>query len=263
MNALWERYKAQRVLPDCPIYDMHGHWGSTPGIGLPAADEATAHALLRKAGIARLVMCHHHALFAPDVGNDANIAAVRNLPGVLRAYMGVNPNYPEDIARDLARYDDYPDVFVGFKFLSGYHRINLEDPRNTPVWEFANARKLPVLMHTWSGGYNGYDNVLAVAERYPEVRLLLGHSLFGDWDRAIELATNFPHLYLELTAVLIERGNVERLYDAVGPKKLLFGTDFPWFSHAHSLGVLLGAGFDEESTRDILYRNARMLLGEE
>jgi len=262
MNQLWHRFKTSRILDDCPIYDMHGHWGSTPGIALPAAGEGVAHTLLRQMGVRRLVFCHHHALFSPDIGNDANIAAVRKMPDVLRAYMGVNPNYPEEIEKDLARFDEYPDVFVGFKFLSGYHQLPLEDPRNAPVWEFANARGLPVLMHTWSGPYNGYENVEAVAERYPDARLLCGHSLFGDWDRAIELANAFPNLYLELTAVLIERGHLERLHAGAGAQKLVFGTDFPWFSHSHGLGVLLGSGIDEEDCRTILYRNARRLLGE-
>jgi len=263
MNQLWERFKANRILPDCPIYDMHGHWGSTPGIALPAADEGVAHALLRQMGVRRLVICHHHALFSPDIGNDANIAAVRNMPDVLRAYMGVNPNYPEETEKDLARFDEYPDVFVGFKFLAGYHKIALEDERNRPVWEFANARRLPVLMHTWGGSaVDGPANVRTIAERYPDIPLLCGHSFFGSWDQAIELSRTFPNLHLELTAVLIERGHFEILYDALGPRKLVFGTDFPWFSHSHSLGMLFGAGINEEDFRTILYRNARRLLGE-
>ena len=264
MNDLWHRFKTSRILDDCPIYDMHGHWGSTVGICLPAADQGVAHRLLRQMGVKRLVFCHHHALFSPDIGNDANIAAVRALPDVLRAYCGINPNYPEEIERDLARFDDYRDVFVGFKFLAGYHKIALEDERNRPAWEFANARKLPVLMHTWGGSaVDGHENVRKIAERYPDVPLLCGHSFFGDWDPAIELAGTFPNLYLELTAVLIERGHLERLFDAVGSAKLVFGTDFPWFSHAYSLGVLLGSGIGEEDCRNILYRNAQRLLAEQ
>ncbi|MHB0935034.1 MAG: amidohydrolase family protein [Armatimonadota bacterium] len=263
MNQLWYRYKTNRILPDCPIYDMHGHWGSTPGIALPAANEQIAHTLLRQMGVKRLVFCHHHALFAADIGNDANIAAVCNMPDVLRAYMGINPNYPEEVEKDLARFDDYPDVFVGFKFLAGYHKIALEDERNRPVWEFANARRLPVLMHTWGGSpVDGPANVRKIAERYPDVPLLCGHSFYGDPDSAIELAKTFPNLYLELTAILIERGMFEPLYDGVGASKIVFGTDFPWFSHSHSLGVLLGSGICEEDFRTILYRNARKLLGE-
>ena len=264
MNDLWHRFKTNRILPDCPLYDLHGHWGTTMGICLPAADSEVARPLLLQSGVKKLVMCHHHALFSPDIGNDANIAAVRAMPDLLRAYCGVNPNYPEEIVKDLARFDDYRDVFVGFKFLSDYHRIPLEDPRNAPVWEFANERKLLVLMHTWGGSqYDGYANVKSIAERYPDVRLLCGHSFFGEWEHGIELANTFPNLYLELTAVLIERGHLETLAAGVPSEKLIFGTDFPWFSYPHSLGVVLGAGLDEEACRNILYRNAQKLLAEQ
>lgn len=264
MNELWQRFKTNRILPDCPIYDLHGHWSTTPGIALPAADPQVARKLLLQSGVKKLVMCHHHALFVPDIGNDANIAAVRAMPDLLRAYCGINPNYPEEIEKDLARFDDYPDVFVGFKFLAGYHQIALEDSRNAPVWEFANARKKLVLVHTWGGSpVDGYANVKRIAERYPDVRLLCGHSIYGDWDHSIELANAFPNLYLELTAILNERGHLETLAAAVSSEKLIFGTDFPWFNYPYCLGVLLGSGLDEEACRNILYRNARRLLAEQ
>jgi len=261
--SLWEQFQAQRALMDCPIYDMHGHWGSVAGIGLPAAQFATAQRLLAQSGVKRLVICHHHSLFAPDVGNAANVEAVRSLPGVLRAYMGINPNYPEVIERDLADYDAYPEVYVGFKLLADYHRVGVDDPRNTPVWEMADARGLPVLLHTWANSpYNGHEPVKRVLECYPNARVLLGHSLFDQWDQAAELAFTHPNCYLELTAASIERGAMEQMLQRVGADKLIFGTDFPWFSYPYCIGAILGADMTDEDRRNILYRNARRLLGE-
>jgi predicted TIM-barrel fold metal-dependent hydrolase len=263
-KTLRQRFLAEGRLEDCPVYDLHGHWGPTYGIHLPAADDATAERLLRQANVTRQVICHHATLFSPDAGNEPNIEAVQRFPGVLRAYCGVNPNYPDVIARDLERFDSlFPDVFVGFKMLAAYHKVAVSDERYRAVWEFANARKLPVLLHTWGGcPFNGYEPVRAVAERYPQAQILLGHSLHTDWDHAIELARKHPHVYLELTAVLDECGVVERFVKEAGSEKVIFGTDFPWFSHYYYLGALLGAGLDDESLRNILYRNARRILGE-
>ncbi|MCK5795755.1 MAG: amidohydrolase family protein, partial [Deltaproteobacteria bacterium] len=78
--------------------------------------------------------------------------------------------------------------------------------------------------------------------------------------RAIELANTFPNLYLELTAVPDERGAVEQLLAGAGSCKLVFGTDFPWFSHNYYIGALLGTGMDDDALRDILYRNAQRIL---
>jgi len=63
-------------------------------------------------GVKLLVFSHHHALFAPEVGNQASIRAVRQFPSRLRAYCAINPNYPEFIARDIAAFEQYKDVFV-------------------------------------------------------------------------------------------------------------------------------------------------------
>jgi len=262
--GLRERFFAEGRLDDCPIYDLHGHWGPHYAIYIPAADEMKARRLLERANVKRLVMCHHQALFSPDVGNAVNIETVRRMPDVIRAYCGVNPQYPGEIAKDLATFECYyPHVYVGFKMLASYHKVAISDDRYRPVWERAQADRLLVLLHTWGGNaYNGYEQVKTVAERYPDARILMGHSIHGEWDHAIELAREFPNVYLELTAVLDERGIVERFVKEAGAKKVVFGTDFPWFSHYYYIGSLLGAGLDENDLRDILYRNAQRLLGE-
>ncbi len=263
MNNLRQRFFVEGRLDDCPIYDLHGHWGPHNAIHMPAGDPQRARELLLQANVKLLVCCHHSTLFTPDIGNQANIEAVRMMPDLLRAYMGINPNYPDVVAADLATYDDYPDVFVGFKLLGDYHKISVADDRNRPVWEFADAKRLPLLLHTWGGSpYDGYEAVRSVAERYPNTTIICGHSIHGDWHKAVELARNFPNIYLELTAVPDERGPVELLLEVVGSRRIIFGTDFPWFSHYYYIGALLGSGAGDEALRDILYRNARRILGE-
>lgn len=263
-GTLREQFLRQGRVEDCPVYDLHGHWGPHYAIHLPAAQTAEARRLLRLANVQRLVVCHHFALFSPDFGNRTNINAVRGMPDVLRAYCAVNGNYPDEIEKDLLEFDRlHPDIFVGFKLLADYHQVPVGDSRLAPVWEKADRDRLLVLLHTWGGSrFDGYEQVQTVAERYPGARILMGHSLHGDWDRAIELATRFENLHLELTAVPDERGVVERFVAEAGSSKVVFGTDFPWFSHHYYIGTLLGAGLDDEQLKDVLYRNARRLLGE-
>ncbi|NLO74620.1 MAG: amidohydrolase family protein [candidate division WS1 bacterium] len=262
-TTLWEQFCSQPIVEDCPLYDMHGHWGSTTGICLPAAQFETARRLLERSGVKRLVICHHHALFSPEAGNATNVAAVRQLPEILRAYLAINPNYPELMAQDLADYDRYPEVYVGLKMLADYHRIAVDAPDAAPAWEMANARGLLVLLHTWGGSrYDGYEQVKSVLERYPNAKVLLGHSLFGEWEHAAELAADYPNCYLELTAASLERGGMETMLRGVGSEKLVFGTDFPWFGYPYCVGTILGANMTDENRRNILYRNAQRLLGE-
>lgn len=257
-REFWERGKSET----CPIYDMHGHMGVYHSIYFPRPDAAAMVRTMDEAGVRWLVFSHHAALHSPDLANQPSIDAVRRFPDRLRAYCMINPNYPEQVERDLASFDDlFPDVFVGFKFLSDYHKVALTDPRYAPAWELADDRGLPVLAHTWGGSqYDGEDVVRVVAGRYPNARFLLGHSCHGAWDAAVQLANDFPNVYLELTAVFDDRGVIEKFVQGAGSDRMLFGTDLPWFDPHHAIGVLMNAEITDEDRHNICHRNAEALL---
>jgi predicted TIM-barrel fold metal-dependent hydrolase len=256
-RAFWK----SPAVADCPVYDMHGHMAEMGGIYFPRAEQPDMLHSMDRAGVRLLCFSAHEALFDPVHGNDVTLAAVRKHPDRFRGYMVINGNYMESVKADLARFDDLGGAFVGLKFLSAYHGVALDDARYDPVWEFAAERKLLVLCHTWGGNeMNGPKQVRAVAKRYPEVRLLMGHSCYGEWDEAARLATEFPHVYCELTAVFECRGTLE-LFVARGlSKRMLFGTDLPWFSPLHGIGCVLSAEISDEDRHNILHRNAEELL---
>ena len=61
----------------CPVIDMHGHMGPWRGIYLPRAETERMIRSMDASGVRMLVFCHHAALFCPDIGNAANVEAVR------------------------------------------------------------------------------------------------------------------------------------------------------------------------------------------
>lgn len=245
----------------CPIYDMHGHMGTFHSIYFPRAEPADMIRTMDECGVRMLVFSHHHALLAPNIGNAPAVAAVRRYPDRLRAYCALNPNYPELIEADLATFDAHADVYVGLKFLPDYHKIALTDPRCRAAWEFADARRLLVLTHTWRASvFDGPPVVRQIAERYPNVKLLLGHSFHDDWDAAVQMARDFPNVYLELTAVFDDRGPLEKFCGEAGSHRLIFGTDLPWFDPHQAVGALLSAHINDEDRHNICHRNAEKLL---
>ena len=262
-SSLWDEFVKNGKVEDCPVYDMHGHMGTFYGIYFSFADTESMAARMEIAGVKKLIFSHHAALFSdPEIGNALSIEAVRKFPDKFRAYCAVNPNYPEAvIKRILESFDKYRDVFVGFKLLSECHRVVLDDEKNRPVFEFADRSKLLVLMHTWGGcPYGGPEQVRKVAERYKNTTLILGHSCHSEWEKAIALVKDFPNIYLDVCAVVDERGVLEKLVDNIGSERILFGTDFPWFNQHYYIGSVLGSRISEDDCRNIFYRNARRLL---
>ena len=256
-RELWEKGRSDAW----PVIDMHGHMGPWPGIWFPRASAESMVHTMDQAGVRMLCFCHHAALLSPDIGNAANVEAVRKFPDRLRAYFGINPHYPEMIARDLAGWDDHRDVYVGIKLLSGYHGVAMDAPAYEAAWRFADEHKLLALCHTWGNTqFNSRSHVSHVAQRYPNVRILMGHSLYGCWDDAIAVGREFPHVYLELTSVLRNRGVLESFVEAGLSGQILFGTDLPWFDPHADIGAVLGADITDGDRHNILHRNAERLL---
>ena len=260
-SALAEEFWTRGRSDDCPVIDMHAHMGRWRGIYFPrASTEAMIHSM-DQAGVRMLLFCHHAMLFSPEIGNAANVEAVRRYPDRLRAYLGVNPHYGEALAADIAAFDQHRDVFVGFKVLAGYHKVPWDAPAYEPAWRFADERSLLVLGHTWEGSrHDGPEQVRKAASKYTNVHLLLGHSLHGAWDEAVAVARDFPNVYLDLTAVLDDRGPIEKFVAAGLGERLLFGTDLPWFDPHHGIGAVLSAEITDDDRHNILHRNAERLL---
>ena len=256
-QEFWEKGSSET----CPIYDMHGHMGPFASIYFPRGEPEGMLRTMNGAGVRMLVFSHHMALFAPQLDNRPSIEAVHRFPDRFRAYCVINPNYPEIVEQEIAAFEAHRDVFVGFKFLADYHRIAISDVGYRAAWEYANQRELLILMHTWGGSaYDGPDAVRRMAERYPKVKILMGHSCHGDWDAAVRLANDFPNVYLELTAVFDDRGAIEKFVNEAGSQRMLFGTDLPWFDPHHAVGVLLSAEISDDDRHNICHRNAERLL---
>lgn len=256
-EAFWKDGRVE----GCPVYDMHGHMGVWHSIYFPRPDAADMVRTMDGAGVKMLLFAHHGGLFCPDCGHAPAIDAVHQFPDRLRAYLPVNGNYPEQIETDLKLLDEHPDVFVGIKFLCDYHQVPMSDDRYRPAWELADKRGLLVLAHTWQDSqYDGPAVVRRIAERYTNLMLLMGHSCHGAWDEAVRLAQDFPNVYLELTAVLDNRGIIEKFVAEAGADRMLFGTDLPWFDPHHGIGALLSADITDEDRHRILHRNAERLL---
>lgn len=257
-EAFWKHGKSG----DCPIIDMHGHMGNWKGIYFPRGEAEQMIRSMDRAGIRTVVFSHHSSWSSPEIMNRDSIAAVRKYPGRFRAYCSINPHYPGITARELERYDELRDVFAGFKLHGDVHGVPYLEDGYRPVFEFAHERGLPVLVHSWAGSPNcGVPVIKGLMTLYPDLVLILGHSMHDDWTAAVEIAGENPSVYLDLCAVLDERSGVlEKFVNQVGSERILFGTDIPWFDFFYYIGAVFAADISEEDIRNILYRNGRKLL---
>jgi len=260
-SKLIKEFFEKGKVEDCPIIDMHGHMGPFYGANYSYNTPEKMVNEMDRVGVKMLVFCHHGTLMSPDIGNAPSIEAVRKFPNRLRAYCGVNPHFSDVVKKEIKSFKKYSDVYVGFKFLPPYQEASLLHEGYKPVLEFADDNELLILTHTWGYRDNcGPKPVRKLLEKYHKIKLLIGHSFHDEWDAAIEIAKDFKNVYLELTAVLDNRGVLESFVENVGSQRIVFGTDYPWFDHHYYIGSVLGADITDEDRKNILYRNAEKLL---
>jgi uncharacterized protein len=152
-------------------------------------------------------------------------------------------------------------AYVGIKFHPSHHDRALDSDAYRPALEFAAARGLIVLNHTWGHSSQcGPEQLAAVAARYPQVTFLAGHSCHGAFDAGMEVARAHANVYLELTAAYAVRGVIEAMVARVGAHKIIFGCDLPWFDPHYAIGCIIMAHISDDARRAILRENALRLL---
>ena len=130
------------------------------------------------------------------------------------------------------------------------------------MWEYANRRRLPILIHTWGGGYDSPALLKDIARKYPEASFLLGHTGGSDTGRAEAeaLALENPNVYLEWCGSFCSSTLWEDTLKKVNPRQVVFGTDavahgIPW-----ELGRLLSLDVPDKILVPILGANMRRIL---
>lgn len=195
-----------------------------------------------------------------------------------------NSNYRE-ILRGLAA-----NGIKGIKLHPVFQNAYLDDPRYLRIIECACENGLIVLTHAgYDISFPGKDyatpsHIKAMLRQIHPDRMILAHmGGWGCWDEVEELLTDEP-VWLDTSFTLTgvkhfqtdsaeqpspawtpeqEQLSTEqfcRIVRALGPDRILLGSDSPWSRQADSIEAVKNSGLEESSIRKILSSNARQLL---
>ena len=231
----------RRQLPNLPklpdlIIDAHAHVGAVHSFFIPDNGPASMVRVMDLCGVTQTVLSSHKSLFCDTTdGNNVTATVIGQFPDRLRGYLSINPW--QDPARELARWHGHRG-FVGIKLHPVVHDYPLDGPRYQPVWDFAARTKCPVLTHTWPEPEDNPEMVRRVATRNPEVTLLAGHAgaIPQGIEQSIAVAKDCPNVILEICSSYISGYEISHMVDMLGPRQVVFGTDFPFIDPRFSLG---------------------------
>jgi hypothetical protein len=142
-----------------------------------------------------------------------------------------------------------------------------DDPRLEPLWEAADARGIPVVVHAGHAvdgrtGVHELAPIDRVATAHPHLRLVIAHAAQPAVDDALDLLDRHPALLADLTSApeWLYPLPIDRL--EAHADRLLFGSDCPntTFTIAASMEGIRRLGFSARALYAILGENARRLV---
>lgn len=147
------------------------------------------------------------------------------------------------------------------------------DPLLSSAWQQIAEAGVPVVMHCGNGPHGGQftgpDPVFELAERYPDLVLVIAHMGMPEYNEFAELARRSPNVYLDTTMIgtsyaeelaPIPPGYLEQMAEL--SDKIVLGTDFPTipYSYSHQIEALHNWGLGETWMRKVLWENPKKLL---
>ncbi|MCC7493803.1 MAG: amidohydrolase family protein [Fimbriimonadaceae bacterium] len=265
-DVLTAAQRAGQPLP-CHLLDAHchvlhdgGHYAGEH-YAMVRGDAAGLLEIARRMGIAATALMSWNGTVSMDAaaGNEVTAAAVAQAPDELFGLLTLNPTHqsPAEMQQSIEHYH----LGRGFRGLKPYQRtvIPYNHPSFDQWWEFGHRHRLYGLFHISVGGVQA---VLDIARRYPHLHCLIAHSggSYAFADQVISVATQVPNIYAELTLTPVTNGVVEYLVDALGPDRVLYGTDAPMRDPRPQLGWVVFTRLPEPIKRQILGENFRRIL---
>jgi len=157
--------------------------------------------------------------------NEALAAARQQHPRRLYPFGTVWPVWPEDKLRREIRYAIEGLKLHGLKFIPICQGgVSLADAKMDIVAEEAIRLSVPVFFHDGSPQYCSAIQVAYYARKHPELRVVSGHGGLRElWPDVVDAAGELPNLHVCLSGPT--QWGLQRLYDELGPEKLMFGSD--------------------------------------
>jgi predicted TIM-barrel fold metal-dependent hydrolase len=247
------------------IIDSHVHVGKNPRF---QGDAEEIILWADKLGFDR-VFCSHIGAIKHDYPecNRETAKAVQRYPDRILGYVVIpTPYFGQAAVEELQRGIEV-DGMRGLKIysqpgadLASGVLYSIDNPLMDPLLEKAADFKCPILAHATPQECEG------VSQRVPEAILIMAHSggqpaAFGDWHMAMEAARKYPNIYLDTASSMADMGYIEAAVEAVGPERVIFGTDMPLLEPFSQLAKVTTAEISQEAKELILGGNMARLLG--
>ncbi|MCI9129491.1 MAG: amidohydrolase family protein [Eggerthellaceae bacterium] len=154
----------------------------------------------------------------------------------------------------------------GIKLHPDTQKVNMDDPRLYPIYEIAQAKGLPIIMHVgdYRYGFSHPQRMKRILDDFPDLTVDAAH--FGGWsifDLGLEILQD-ANCFVDASSAMEFLGlrRTRELCRAYGTHRVMFGSDFPMWDPVSELDRFMQAGFTDDELEQMLKLNASRFLGE-
>lgn len=154
----------------------------------------------------------------------------------------------------------------GVKFHHDMQQIDIDDPKQYPIYEAMQEEGLALLLHMGDDryDYSAPEKMVRVAKDFPKLIVIGAH--FGGYRRWQDSIHNprLDNVYYDTSSSLfmIDTKTAERFIDHFGPDRFFFGTDFPmWEPKKEFEERFMKLNLSDDVRRMILHDNFARVFG--
>ena len=227
--------------------DAHGHIGHIGGWAQVGITGEALIAQMDRYEIEQTVLCNED--------NQMTLDMMQKYPGRILGAVYVNPLQLQSVDA----METYFSLGFGAVKLNPLRHAYCADSEVLDlVLEKAKTADVPVCIHSGHPPYSLPWQIGLLAERHPQVKLLMLHMGHGHGvyiDAALKMARRYENIWLEMSGMPMP-SKIREAYETVGEDRILFGTDTPFHEPSVELQKVLVSGVGDSGIQRILYDNA-------
>lgn len=247
------------------LIDGHAHLGTMIKLySLRVQDIEGTIREMDRCGIEKIVISHINSItYDFQEGNGALKAAVDRFPDRIIPFFGIHPRYWETAKDEIKRCaGDWG--WRGLKLHPEFHVYPANCRSAVDVIGTYQAYGSVVMIHSgdrYTGVYSSPSMIADVARQCPGATIIMAHMGSSDWQEAIEWAQVYPNLILDTTGAINWYGIVEYAVERLGPRRMIWGSDFPLFPFEMGISKVADSDADETTKQLILGENIQRIMG--
>ena len=129
-----------------------------------------------------------------------------------------------------------------------------------PLSAGAGGSTMPSNGEEREGKYCSPMNFRKVLDRFPKLKLVIAHLAFPHVEGLLELASQYPNLYIDLSVTLGNTSFTDKAFcetiRAFGPERVFFGSDFPWSDPEKDLDRFCRLNLSDSELEMVAWKNA-------